>query len=393
MRALATLLTFVVFSYAAWGQPPVVPSAQPDIKTPPKRFVEAEHQGGKLEYHQGIAVLTVQGTPEEIGEQFGVLAVKNAPDIDGLRERFLRDAGVEQAELAVMLMARRLQSGFPTDHLTEITTAAKVAEKKLDHGLFANTVYDLSSSMGCSTLVVEKERSRTGEPMLARNFDWMPTQGIVDHTMLMVAKPKGKRAFCVLTISPIVGCISGMNDAGLSCTLNEIHVKQSREKAPFNWDGTPTMLAFRRVLEECTTVAEAEKLLNEMKRTTTACLTICDTEGGAVFEITPKSIQVRKPVAGVTCCTNHFCTDELGLDNPRCNRLPKLLLNEAGNGKLGVDELFAELHKVHQKQFTLQSMVFEPKTRKFHLKLGDGRTTASSQATKTFDLSQWFDAN
>ena len=54
------------------------------------------------------------------------------------------------------------------------------------------------------------------------------------------------------------------------------------------------MLAFRRVLEECGTVAEAEKLLRDMPRTTTCCMTICDKSGGVVFEITPKHIEVRE---------------------------------------------------------------------------------------------------
>ena len=224
---------------------------------------------------------------------------------------------------------------------------------------------------------------------MGRNFDWLPTKGITDHTVLAVFHPKGKHSFALITISPIVGCISGMNDAGLSCTLNEIHIGESKEKTPFNWDGTPTMLAFRRVLEECTTVAEAEKLLNGMKRTTNACLTICDKNGGAVFEITPTSIQVRSAINNVCCCTNHFRSPTLALKT-KCDRYTCLEANQQTESMMSVDDVFAELHKVHQKKFTLQAMVFEPAGRVLHLKYGG--EPATKLTARTFDLGAIFDA-
>jgi isopenicillin-N N-acyltransferase like protein len=241
--------------------------------------------------------------------------------------------------------------------------------------------------MGCSTVVVEKGRSKTGAPIFGRNFDWLPSKGIIEHTMLAVFQPEGKRSFAIITVSPIVGCISGMNDAGLSITINEIHLKQSKDKAEFDWTGTPTMLAFRRVLEECGSVAEAEKLLRGMKRTTSACLTLCDRNGGAVFEITPKSIVVRSAVNDVCCCTNHFRTDELG-KGEKCWRYTALEPLQSESTKLGVADVFAQLHEVHQKKYTLQSMVFEPAERKLHLKYGYGPATALP--AKTFDLGKWF---
>jgi len=69
------------------------------------------------------------------------------------------------------------------------------------------------------------------------------------------------------------------------------------------------LLSFRRVLEECGTVAEAEEVPPAPCRaTTTCCMTICDKDGGAVFELTPKSLEVRTHENGVCCCTNHFRT-------------------------------------------------------------------------------------
>jgi hypothetical protein len=125
-----------------------------------------------------------------------------------------------------------------------------------------------------------------------------------------------------------------------------------------------------------------------MKRTTSACLTLCDKTGGAVFEITPKAVVVRSAVNDVCCCTNHFRTDLLG-KGEKCWRYAALEPLQGESTKLGVGDVFAQLHEVHQKKATLQSMVFEPAERKLHLKYGPG--PATTLPAKTFDLGMWFD--
>ena len=51
-------------------------------------------------------------------------------------------------------------------------------------------------------------------------------------------------------------------------------------------------------------------------------LTVCDKNGGCVFEVTPKTWSAGR--ANEVCgCTNHFRTDELSLAE-KCDRYPKL---------------------------------------------------------------------
>ena len=351
----------------------------------PPGFPDAAHAGGTLRHVQGVPVVTVAGTPEQMGEQFGVLAVKNAPGLDRLFDNFLRDAGIRSKPFAFLLAARL--TGVPDPYRVEIDAAAKAAGRDPQLGRFANTVYDLSTGMGCSTLVVEPARSRTGGPLFGRNFDWLPTAGIMDHTLLAVFKPAGKRAFAAVTVTPIVGCISGMNDAGLALTLNEIHLDQSKTPSKFAWDGVPTMLLFRRVLEECGTVDEAAALLRASKRTTTACMSVCDVSGGAVFEITPTAVEVRRAVADVTLCTNHLRADPLAKGEP-CWRYDLLSGTQKHRLKLGVEDVRGNLHRVSQGRHTLQSMVFEPQARRLHLQLGDLKVSATEFDPKVFDVGE-----
>lgn len=356
----------------------------------PKRFPEAKHKAGELKYVGPVPVLTVRGTPAEMGEQFGRLAVANAPDLGGLHERFLKDAKQDKRYPLIAAMSKALKPAFPKHVAEELEAAAAHSGREESLLLFANTVADLTSGMGCSTVVVEKERSATGAPLFGRNFDWLPTRGITEHTLVVVYKGTGKRAFAAVTIAPIQGVISGMNDAGLSVTINEIRIRDAKPKPEFNWKGTPMLLAFRQVLEGCGTVAEAEKFLRGTERTSTCCMTVCDKSGGAVFELTPKGVEVRAAVNGVCCCTNHFRTDALCV-SAKCARYDKLApLQAKGGAKLDVPGVFGELKKVQQGKSTLQSMVFEPAERVLHLAYGPGPAT-DLKPTK-LDLGALFDA-
>jgi isopenicillin-N N-acyltransferase-like protein len=127
----------------------------------PKGFPDAKHGKGELRHVDGVPVLLLKGTPAEMGEQFGVLAIKNAPDIDGFHKAFLKDAGLEKRYTLLRTMASLLKPNFPKHVATEVEAAAKAADRDLSFLLFANTVADLSSGMGCSTVVVEKDRSAT----------------------------------------------------------------------------------------------------------------------------------------------------------------------------------------------------------------------------------------
>jgi isopenicillin-N N-acyltransferase like protein len=355
----------------------------------PDSFPAAKHKAGELRYIENVPVLTLRGKPAEMGEQFGILAIRNAPNLTALHQQFLKDSGQEPLYPYIVKLAKELKSGFPKHHLEEMEAAAMAADRDLNRLYFANTIADLSSGLGCSTVIIEKERSKTGAPLFGRNFDWLPTKGITEHTLIVVYKGEGKRAFAAITVTPIEGVVSGMNDAGLCVTINEISLKKSKDKAAFNWKGTPLLLAFRRVLEECATVAEAEKLLRGMERTTSCCLTVCDKDGGAVLEITPKNLEVRSAENGVCCCTNHFLSDKLMLEN-KCWRLDKLAPLSKNGDKLGVKEVFSRLDEVHQGKATLQSMVFEPRDRVLHFAYGEGPATRKDP--HRIELGKLFDA-
>jgi predicted choloylglycine hydrolase len=244
--------------------------------------------------------------------------------------------------------------------------------------------------MGCATLIVEPERSATKQMIFGRNLDF-PTLGYLhEYSIVSVVRPEGKHAFVSVGLPGLTGVLSGMNDAGLTLAVLECYPAVKDDSPKFDAKGIPYAMCFRRLLEECTTVEEAEKLLKTMKRTTRVNLAICDKTTSAVFEITSKTVAVRRAENGVCPCTNHFRTPELATET-KCSRyaiLEKCQDKDAGN--LDVAAVAKKMDEVSQTtgDQTLQTMVFQPATLTLHVAFG--KPPASKLPLKTIELGPLF---
>ena len=347
-------------------------------------FREATFEKGQLQYVEGIPVLTVEGTPEEIGRQKAALTLDAVKALSGYPQRLLKLLGREDDWPKMVALGHTLLPQFPPDHLEELRAFGRTAGVDLDQGLVGNTMVDTyRGGMGCSSLTVDPVRSATGAPLMGRNLDFY-TLGMIDqYTLVTVHRPEGKHAFVVIGYPGMFGCISGMNDAGLCVAVHEVYF--SRDGSPmFNPKGVPYALCFRKILEQCTTVEEAEQLLRETPRTTMLNLAVCDRRGGGVLEMTPKNVVLRRPNDGICACTNHFRSEQLGVLR-LCGRYEKLI--DCGDQPtLGLAEIAAKLDEVNQGRLTVQTMIFEPAALRLHLAVGS--SPSSALPLKRLDLAE-----
>ncbi len=366
LRCNWTVLASLLFLIVATGQP----------SGGEFRYVEGRYAQGELRYINSLPVLSVQGTPEEMGEQLGKLGTKAALELQQYFKLLVKEMGLEAVFPVLLRTGKMMESRFPPDHLKELDAAVKASGLGADMRdlvLTSNVFWDIKGIGGCSALLVESSRSGTGGPLFGRNFD-MPTFGVLDKfTIVTVYRPERKHAFVSIGFPGLVGVPSGMNDAGLA--LAALDVREANDgSSRFNAAGTPYPLLFRRVLEECRTVAEAEKLLREAQRTTYLNLAICDKTAAAVFEMTPKTLNVRRAVDGLCACTNHFRSKELATST-KCKRFDQLEKSWQ-QAALGLHDVGKQLDAVNQGAMTVQTMIFEPAALKLHLAIGPCPTSA-----------------
>jgi hypothetical protein len=347
----------------------------------PFRYPEGKYGKGRLKYINGVPVLVVEGTPEEIGTQMARLTAKPAARLLEYPRTYLKNYGLIRLWPVLVKVGSGMLAQFPADYRKELDAAIKAAGLERDLLVAGNTMFDIKKIGGCSTLVINPERSATGAPLFGRNLDF-PTLGFLhEYSLVLVCRPKGKHAFASVGFPGLLGVLSGMNDAGLAVATLEVN--SSRDASPsFDPKGVPYALCFRRILEECTTVAEAAKLLRSMKRTTMMNLAVCDKKGGAVLEMTPRTVVVRRPEKGICPCTNHFRSKELATSR-RCARYAALdTVREMD--KVGLAAVAKKLDAANQGSLTLQTMVFEPAALRLHLALGKPPT--SKLPLKKLDL-------
>lgn len=327
-----------------------------------------------MKYINDLPVLIVSGTPAEIGRQKGILLAEVVKKVADYPRRLLdRSENKDQLD-KYKKMCESLVPQLPEDHREELRAASTHLGIDRELGLLANMLPDIyRGGFACSSLIVEGDRSKTGGPLFGRNLDFY-TLGILDKfSLVTVHRPKGKHAFVTVGFPGMFGCVSGMNDAGLALAVHEVFL--SRDGAPlFNPKGVPYTFSFRRVLEECKSVEEAEKMLRATERTTILSLALCDTKQGKVLEMTPRTVVDRHSIDSVCACTNHFRTNELAVF-ALCTRYPKLAQSRA-LGRLGIPEIATKLHQVHIGRLTVQTMIFEPSELKLHLAIGSCPSSA-----------------
>ena len=334
---------------------------------------------------EGLPVIVATGTPDEMGQQIGALSTPALQSLFAHQKQLASGFGFTQAKPIWTAAGSIMLPRFPANQKQELDAIAKASGMDADLLVFANVMYDWSRLGGCSAQMVEPARSATGGMLFGRDFDF-PTFGFLDqYSLVVVYRGRGKHAFASVTFPGLVGCVSGINDAGLC--LAELEVHSSKDAAPgFDPAGVPVEMCFRRMLEECTSLDEAEKLLRSLKPSTMCNLAICDKQTAAVLEITPRHVVRRAAVDNICSCTNHFRSTELATST-RCWRYDRLE-GILGKTKLGLDDMAKQMNSVSQGRLTIQTMVFAPGENALYLSLGPA--PSSAHRLKKLDLAALF---
>ncbi|MEZ0227679.1 MAG: C45 family autoproteolytic acyltransferase/hydrolase, partial [Planctomycetota bacterium] len=326
---------------------------------------------GSLEVVDGVPILRLEGTPEEMAEQHARLLGQEAR---ALAESYLPAfvGGKKELEKA---RARARELFWP--HLTDSEKAEVrvfARESGIDEKdvLLAQAFPDLYRAWGCSTLAAVKEGAAFG-PLLARNLDFVSMGFIQDYSCVVVAKPAGKKAYVSIAWPGILGVLSAQNDS-VALSVMVVHGDRGCEA------GVPFELAFRRAIETCSTNDEVKACLEKTRLTVANNLMVVDAKGDAsVYELIPGlgDVVARRPDAkGHLASTNHFQSRSLKearasltyLSSAR--RLEAVEKTCAREPKVGLDTAKAALRASAPGRINVQSMIFEPSKGVVHVAFG-----------------------
>jgi predicted choloylglycine hydrolase len=143
----------------------------------------------------------------------------------------------------------------------------------------------------CSALAVRGTRSRTGEPIIARNFDY-PTLFQPFFT-LRESRPRNGFRSLDFAGAPQAGTVDGLNEKGLAITINYAFVTDSGPPNPLI-----TML-IADALASCATVTEAIRRLSTTPHWGAGMLMLADASGDlASVELSNTRAAIRRTGSG-----------------------------------------------------------------------------------------------
>ncbi|MFD0699887.1 C45 family autoproteolytic acyltransferase/hydolase [Myroides pelagicus] len=270
---------------------------------------------------QQLWELYVSGDPYQVGLNTGALTAelyqKQETVFFSKVEEFV-PAGFKQKLLirALKYYNRDLYKYIPNEYKVEIYGISKYATTHFDflgssyqRNLYLHGAHDIGHAfqdlalVGCTSLAVWGDNSADGELLIGRNFDFYAGDEFAENKIIAFVRPEQGNAFMSVTWGGMIGIVSGMNEKGLTVTLNA-----GKSSIPLKAK-TPISVVAREILQYADNIEQAIKIAKTKKVFVSESIMIGSAEDrkAVLIEIAPKNFGVYDVAnSSALICSNHF---------------------------------------------------------------------------------------
>ncbi|RYG04339.1 MAG: peptidase C45 [Chitinophagaceae bacterium] len=168
--------------------------------------------------------------------------------------------------------------------------------------------------VGCTSFGTWNDQSEDSTLIIGRNFDFYVGDKFAEDKIVAFFNPTHGYKLMTITWGGFVGAVSGMNEKGLTVTINAAKTDLPTGSA------TPVSLVAREILQYAKNTEEAIAIARKRKMFVSESFLVGSAADNKaiIIEKTPDSIDVYDPKKNSIVCANHFQSNGLG----------KLLSNE-----------------------------------------------------------------
>ncbi|MDN3675352.1 C45 family autoproteolytic acyltransferase/hydrolase [Flavobacterium branchiarum] len=341
-----------------------------------------------LKNKQGLWELYLEGDAYQIGLNSGALTdslLKKQERIFFSKIQDIVHSKFKQKMLRNFLKwyNRKLYLNVPEEYQTEIYGVSKYTSHDYDaiasqylRSLYLHAAHDIGHALqdlamvGCSSFATWGEKSEDENLILGRNFDFYVNDAFAKDKIVAFIKPKTGHPFMMVTWPGMIGAVSGMNQEGLTVTINA-----GKSKIPLIAK-TPISILTREILQYATNIDEAIAIAKKTTVFVSESIMVGSSNDNkaVLIEVSPDKFGVYEvPNNDQLICSNHFQSDALKDDKRNKNQI----LNS--HSKYRYDrmiELFEETPKVNPKK---AAEILRNKDGLENIKLGYGNEKALNQ--------------
>ena len=319
-------------------------------------------KNGRLSRENGVWVLTVCGSPYEMGYAHGrLLKAWIWQGAFGYIDLGLEKIGRWDYDQMVDY-ARRAKRHIPQELLSEIRGISDGSGVDFDKLLVLHTFLEYTQVQECSSYAVFGDATRTGELIHGYNLEFNG-YGIAHKYVVLIRRiPDNGNAFVSVTWPGFAGTLSGMNDKGMTASLNNV----GSYKKEATRDGLPYIFLVRQLLQKCSSLEESKEYMRTARRTMGNNILISQADPAAttVAEYTARRIAFRDGRRNRVAVTNHFrklsFSDTGKISTFTCSRYQRMMeLINADYGRIDEEMNFLKDRKVYQ-DIAIYSVLFYP---------------------------------
>jgi isopenicillin-N N-acyltransferase-like protein len=237
--------------------------------------------------------------------------------------------------------------------------------------------------VGCTSFATWNGRSADSTLIVGRNFDFYVGDKFAQDKIVAFYHPTAGYRFMMVTWAGFTGVVSGMNEQGLTVTINA-----DKTSIP-SGAATPVSLVAREILQYAKNIDEAWAIARKRKMFVSESFLIGSAADNCavVIEKTPDSMDMYAPNDNYITCTNHFQGKELSklasnekqeresASEYRYERLNELLGADTFNTVQKTVDILRDRYGLHNRDIGMgnekalnqfiahHSIVFEPQKR------------------------------